>query len=68
VVAARRAHTTLHLEKGVLIEGGKIQAAGHGGRCSMKFSRLIFANLLRKKARLILTTGSFAVRSFFSRF
>src|SRR6266704_4964491 len=27
----------------------------------MKFSRLIFANLFRKKARLILTIGSFAV-------
>jgi len=30
----------------------------------MKFSRLIFANLLRKKARLILTIGSFAVALF----
>lgn len=27
----------------------------------MKFSRLIFANLFRKKARLILTVGSFAI-------
>jgi len=30
----------------------------------MKFSRLILANLLRKKARLILTIGSFAVALF----
>lgn len=30
----------------------------------MKFSRLIFANLLRKKVRLILTIGSFAVALF----
>jgi putative ABC transport system permease protein len=30
----------------------------------MKFSALIFANLLRKKARLILTIGSFAVALF----
>jgi len=30
----------------------------------MKFSRLIFANLFRKKVRLILTVGSFAVALF----
>ncbi|MFZ2000581.1 MAG: FtsX-like permease family protein [Candidatus Sulfotelmatobacter sp.] len=30
----------------------------------MKFSSLIFANLLRKKARLILTVGSFAIALF----
>jgi putative ABC transport system permease protein len=30
----------------------------------MKFSRLIFANLFRKKARLLLTIGSFAVALF----
>ena len=30
----------------------------------MKFSRLIFANLFRKKARLILTLGSFAIALF----
>ena len=30
----------------------------------MKFSRLIFANLFRKKIRLILTIGSFAVALF----
>jgi putative ABC transport system permease protein len=30
----------------------------------MKFSKLIFANLLRKKARLVLTIGSFAVALF----
>ena len=30
----------------------------------MKFSKLILANLLRKKARLILTIGSFAVALF----
>ena len=30
----------------------------------MKYARLIFANLLRKKARLILTIGSFAVALF----
>jgi putative ABC transport system permease protein len=30
----------------------------------MKFSRLIFANLFRKKARLVLTIGSFAVALF----
>jgi putative ABC transport system permease protein len=30
----------------------------------MKFSRLIFANLFRKKARLILTIGSFAIALF----
>ena len=30
----------------------------------MKFSRLIFANLLRKKMRLLLTVGSFAVALF----
>jgi putative ABC transport system permease protein len=30
----------------------------------MKFSRLIFANLLRKKIRLLLTVGSFAVALF----
>jgi hypothetical protein len=29
----------------------------------MKFGRLILANLLRKKARLVLTIGSFAVGS-----
>ena len=30
----------------------------------MKFSSLIFANLFRKKVRLILTVGSFAVALF----
>src|SRR5258708_10068521 len=30
----------------------------------MKFSRLVFANLFRKKIRLILTIGSFAVALF----
>ena len=30
----------------------------------MKFSRIILANLLRKKVRLILTLGSFAVALF----
>ena len=30
----------------------------------MKFARLIFANLFRKKVRLILTIGSFAVALF----
>src|SRR2546427_11485211 len=34
----------------------------------MKFSRLIFANLFRKKARLILTIGSFAVALVFFTF
>src|SRR5262249_36683372 len=35
-----------------------------GRRCGMKFSRLILANLFRKKIRLILTIGSFAVALF----
>ncbi len=30
----------------------------------MKFARIIFANLLRKKVRLLLTLGSFAVALF----
>ena len=30
----------------------------------MKFSRLLFANLFRKKVRLLLTLGSFAVALF----
>ena len=30
----------------------------------MKFSNLIFANLFRKKLRLLLTVGSFAVALF----
>ena len=30
----------------------------------MKFARIIFANLLRKKVRLLLTIGSFAVALF----
>ena len=36
----------------------------------MKFARIIFANLLRKKVRLLLTLGSFAVALFlwFARF
>ena len=33
----------------------------------MKFARIIFANLLRKKVRLLLTIGSFAVALFFAR-
>src|SRR5262249_49181789 len=35
-----------------------------GRRCGMKFARIIFANLFRKKVRLILTIGSFAVALF----
>src|SRR5262249_10531715 len=35
-----------------------------GRRSCMKFSRLILANLFRKKVRLILTIGSFAVALF----
>ena len=34
------------------------------GRYGMKFGRLIFANLFRKKVRLLLTIGSFAVALF----
>ena len=63
-VVAARAHITLHLEKGVA--GGGVQAGA--GRCGrrrgMKFARLIFANLFRKKIRLMLTIGSFAVALF----
>src|SRR6201990_2204202 len=46
--------------------GGGQQASSecHGRRDRMKFSRLIFANLFRKKVRLILTIGSFAVALF----
>ena len=62
-VVARQAHTTLHLEKGVLVEAGARQGAVAGG-VGMKFSRLILANLFRKKVRLILTIGSFAVALF----
>src|SRR5260370_2021228 len=41
-----------------------MEGGGCGGRWRMKFRRLIFANLLRKKGRLILTIGSFAVALF----
>jgi len=34
----------------------------------VKYSSLIFANLFRKKLRLILTIGSFAIALFSSRF
>ncbi len=34
------------------------------GKCGMKFRGLIFANLFRKKLRLVLTIGSFAVALF----
>ena len=57
-VVARQAHTTLHLDKGVLVEAGAAAWRSRGSRV-MKFSRLILANLFRKKARLILTIGSF---------
>jgi putative ABC transport system permease protein len=33
-------------------------------RCRGKFARIIFANLFRRKARLLLTLGSFAVALF----
>src|SRR4029077_21097788 len=33
-------------------------------RCRMKFGNIIFANLFRKKVRLLLTIGSFAVALF----
>src|SRR5262249_16864038 len=39
-------------------------AERNGRRRRMKFSRLIFANLFRKKVRLLLTIGSFAVALF----
>ena len=61
-LVAARAHTTLHLEKGVLVEGERKGVLG--GRCGMKFSRFIFGNLFRKKIRLLLTIGSFAWRCF----
>ena len=62
-VVARQADTTLHLEKGVLVEAGA-RPGNCRGSCLMKFSKLILANLFRKKARLVLTIGSFAVALF----
>ena len=56
--AAERAHAVLHLDKGVLVEG----ARARGRR--MKYLRLVWANLLRKKIRTTLTIGSFAVALF----
>ena len=47
-VVAREANTTLHLDKGVLVEAGLPQGVVAGRRI-MKFSRLILANLLRKE-------------------
>ena len=63
-VVAARAHITLHLEKGVLVEAVQGRAGRGGRRRVMKFSALIFANLFRKKIRLVLTVGSFAVALF----
>lgn len=61
-LVARQANTTLHLDKGV---GRSRRPARRGrGRCLMKFSRLIWANLVRKKTRLVLTIGSFVVALF----
>src|SRR6516225_11124435 len=39
----------------------KASAVRSRGRCGMKFSRIIWANITRKKVRLMLTIGSFAV-------
>ena len=58
--AAERAQATLHLNKGVLVEG--VLAAAGSSR--MKFMPLIIANLFRKKFRTLLTIGSFAVALF----
>ena len=55
--AAERAHVVLHLDKGVLVEAA-------GRRRRMKFFRLVWANLRRKKVRTTLTIGSFAVALF----
>ncbi len=57
-MAAERAQATLHLNKGVLVEGGARREPG------MKFLPLILANLSRKKLRTTLTIGSFAVALF----
>ena len=63
-VVAKLADLELHLEKGLLVEGQPGATERLRRRCRMKFSRLIFANLFRKKLRLILTIGSFAVALF----
>jgi hypothetical protein len=47
---------TLHLDKGVLVEGQSLEEV-----LGMKFAPLILANLGRKKIRTLLTLGSFAV-------
>jgi len=62
-----RAHTTLHLEKGVLIEGGKSKTGGSAG-VPHEIQPLDLANLFRKKGSLILTIGSFAIALVLSRF
>ncbi len=61
-LVAARAHMVLHLEKGVLVEGSKAELGS--GRRGMKFGRLILSNLFRKKVRLLLTLGSFAIALF----
>jgi len=58
-VVAKRADLTLHLEKGLLVESGELGVTAGG--VGVKFRGLIFANLFRKKLRLILTIGSFAI-------
>ena len=59
-LAAERAQATLHLNKGVLVEG----IATSGWEPGMKYKSLIIANLFRKKLRTTLTIGSFAVALF----
>src|SRR5260370_29241612 len=44
--------------------GGGSAAERYVGRRPMKYGGLLFANLFRKKTRLVLTLGSFAVALF----
>ena len=47
-LVAARAHITLHLDKGVLVEG-KMSQASPAGSLRMKFARIIFANLFAQE-------------------
>ena len=60
--AAQHAKRTLHLEKGLLVEGA--YGVGNGGQ-RMKFAKLIRRNLFRNKLRAILTMLLMAVIFFF---
>ncbi len=62
-VVAEQADTTLHLEKGRACRSGDNGKSGWR-EVWHEIPRLIFANLFRKKVRLVLTIGSFAVALF----